>query len=174
MTYKTHPSTPLIVSLFVTSINTSVPNTNTTSPVLKELFTEFVRVTPAMADGGWAGYSTTSPMGPTFTKSLGFFYAVPNVSWAVANATMNPFFDFARALAARSSVETIGQLTILAAGTFPVASFATLYDTYLANTTGQVGDNVEITSRLLPRTTIEQGHESVADTLLSFPSALHQ
>ena len=51
VTYKTYPSTPIVVSAFSAYINTTAPNA-TTSPVLQDLFTEFVRMTPAMSDGG--------------------------------------------------------------------------------------------------------------------------
>ncbi|KAF7791875.1 hypothetical protein EIP86_002899 [Pleurotus ostreatoroseus] len=147
VTYKTYPSTPIIVSNFSAYINTTVSNA-TASPVLQELFTEFVRMTPAMSDGGWAGYATIAPMAPTFANSLAFTYLAPNLSWEAANATMNPFFDFARALAANSSVETTGKLNIVAASTIPMDSFATLYERDLAKATGPAGTS-ELTSRLI-------------------------
>lgn len=130
---------------------------------------------PAMSHGGWAGYSGLPPSlrPPTHAPSLRFYYIAPNLSWEDANATMNPFFAFAHELAANSSVETTAKLHIAYAKTFPVESFASVYNTYLANSAGHAGVQVEVTSRLLPRESIEQDYEKVAETLLALPSVGH-
>ncbi|KAJ3520405.1 hypothetical protein NM688_g9166 [Phlebia brevispora] len=170
VTYRTHPSTPLILAIFSAFINSTLPSgTTTASPILEDLFVELVRMTPAMSDGGWAGYTTVVPMPPTNQPSLQMGYIAPNVSWEKANSTMNPFFAFAEALAANSTFQTTGKLIILAAETSPINSFATLWNMSFANTTGQVGSQVEITSRLLPRSLIEDNPVKVAKTLLSVP-----
>ncbi|PSS36768.1 hypothetical protein PHLCEN_2v1399 [Hermanssonia centrifuga] len=171
VTYQTHPSTPLIAAFFSTHVNTTVNNASasTPSPVLNQLFTEFVRVTPALSDGGWAGYATIVPGPPTNAPSLRFFYIAPDISWEVANATLNLFFAFAQNLSAHSSVENGGALSIDVATSFPVDSFYSLYELIFTNETGQVGAPVEIASRLLPRKLIEDDYHKVADTILSLP-----
>ena len=127
-----------------------------------------------MADGGWAGYASVLPIAPTNATSLQFFYIAPNVSWAAANASMDPFFSFAQNLSTTSSVETGGKLIITFSGTSPMDSFAQWYTEFFLNTTGQVGSPIEITSRLLPRSTIVHDYQDVADTLLSMPYPLLQ
>ena len=175
VTYQTHPSTPLIAAFFTAYINTTIPNSSTNaSPTMEKLFTEFVRLTPAMSDGGWAGYGGLAPIPPTNAVSLQFFYIAPNVSWGAANATIDPFFSFAQNLAANSTVGTGGELTITFAGTFPMPSFESWYDQFFLNVTGQVGSPTEITSRLLPRSLLEDDYVNVARTLLSLPSSLWQ
>ena len=54
VSYQTHPANPLVRAEFVATINST--NTTAPSPLLRALFTEFVRITPFISDNGWAGY----------------------------------------------------------------------------------------------------------------------
>jgi FAD/FMN-containing dehydrogenase len=167
VSYQTYPAKSFVAASFTSYINTT--NITASSPVLKTLFTEFVRITPSLSDSGWAGYAEVQPSAPTNAKSLHFFYLIPNVSWAEANATIDPFFNFARSLAANSSVEDGGQLTAVSAETLPPNPFQ-FYETQIIRPGApNVGTNLEIGSRLLPRTLIENDHEKVAETLLEVP-----
>lgn len=174
VSYQTHPSTPLTAAIFVSSINATASSSNGSAasvpPVLSKLFTEFVRQTPAMADGGWSGYSIIGPSPVSGgAPSLSFLYIAMNVSWDVANATMLPFFEFANTIAANSSTED-APLTIDTAITVPYQSFGDWERQFFANATGEVGGNTELGSRLLPRDIIETQPEEVAETVLAVPN----
>ena len=56
VSYQTHPAVPLVGAVFTAAV-ISPASFSTPSPILTRLFTEFVRVTPSLSDGGWSGYS---------------------------------------------------------------------------------------------------------------------
>lgn len=168
VSYQTHPSTPVIGGFFMSYINTT--NIATPSPLLKKLFREFVRLTPAMADAGWAGYASLAPVAPTNAQTLQFFYVAPNVSLDAATEVMDPFFSFAQDLVANPSVDDGGSLNITYAAAVPFESFQAWEKLlFRMNASTLVGGNVEIGSRLLPRSLIEDEYEGVAETILQLP-----
>lgn len=167
VTYKTRPSVPLIASFFATTINSSSTGP---SPVLSELFTEFVRVSPTLSDAGWGGYSMLAPGSAGTSLALQFLFIAPNISLSQANDSLNPFFAFASSLAANSSFENGGALQITANLSIPVDSFNT-WETQFFRDPGQVGTNTELGSRLLPRTVIEKDYKKIAQALLPLPGA---
>ena len=120
-----------------------------------------------MVDDGWTGYTDTLPSDDTGVQAVRVAYIAMNVSWEIANATMLPFFEFAHALAANSSVEDGGKLTIDLATTLPMASFADWENFIFRDKRGQVGENVELGSWLLPREPLVGNYEQVAETFLS-------
>ena len=169
VTYQTHPSTPVIATFFDANVNSAASGPDVVGKTnFEKLFTEFVRLTPAMADGGWAGYmaATTVAIPGAGTPSMEVLYMAPNVSWAAANATMNPFLDFAESLASDSH----GQL-VVSARTTQFDSFSGWYENVVHNITMQqtVGLRAEITSRLLPQSLFETDYKNAARTLLSIP-----
>lgn len=164
VSYQTHPANPLVFAQFTATVNTT--NTNTTSPLLKTLFTEFVRQTPSLADAGWAGYPSVS-VGPPAPQQGLTLILLNYASWADANATINPFFDFARSLAANSSSEGGDTLTVVNAKTSAPQLFKDFERTVIRPSSSETGINIEVTSRLLPRTLFETDHVKIADTLLA-------
>lgn len=168
VSYQTHPSTPVIAGFFLSYINTT--NLATPSPLLKKLFTEFVRLTPALADAGWSGYASLLPGAPTDAPTLQFFYLAADVTLEAANAAMGPFFAFAQNLVANPSVDDGGSLNVTYAATVPFDSFQA-WETALfrSNASTLVGVNIEIGSRLLSRSLVEHEHETVAEAILNLP-----
>ena len=80
----------------------------------------------------------------------------PNISSADANATFLPFAQYVE--------EATGGLA--QATTIPFPSFYEFYITIFSNP-GQVGSNVEIASRLLPRSLAETDPAKAAEIILS-------
>jgi hypothetical protein len=140
-TYRTHQKFPLTSVIFFANF--------TSATTAKSVVTEYVKMHPALADAGWGGYSFLS------TDSLGFLYVAPNISLAEANTTIQPFVNFA----VNATGAALPQLT-------PYDSF---YSWYAASfpMTGQVGTNVELGSRLLPRDEAVNNAANVADIMLS-------
>ena len=95
------------------------------------------------------------------------------MSWTQANDSLNPFFSFAQSLSLNSSIEHGGVLQIDANTTLPMDSFYTWESRFFRNTTS-IALNGEAGSRLLPRTTIEQDYERVAQALLTLPGPSSQ
>jgi hypothetical protein len=125
--------------------------TNFTSPAIAQnVTTEFIKVHPNFSDAGWGGYIFLS--NSSFTSIL----AIPNISWADANATFLPFAQY------------VGDATngSVVAKTIPFPSFYEFYLTFF-NTSGQVGTNVELASRLLPRCLAETDPAKAAEIILS-------
>ncbi|EGN97606.1 hypothetical protein SERLA73DRAFT_110899 [Serpula lacrymans var. lacrymans S7.3] len=146
VTYHTYPSFPVAAVFF--EANT------TNTDVMQTVFTEFTRIHPAISDAGWSGYALIS------SEAMGFFYIAPNTSVAQANATFDPFFTFAQNLTSQG--------LIVSNYTVPFDSWYSWYTT-LFNTTGQVGGNSQISSRLLPRESFENNYEQLAKTLFALP-----
>jgi FAD/FMN-containing dehydrogenase len=147
VTYKTHDLVPL--SAFFLSANFSNPD------IAQEVITEYLKMHPTLADAGWGGYADA--VSPT---SLSFFYVAPNMSLAEANATLLPFVNFAQNA-------TGGALQLLAV---PYDSFYPWYDIIFASGF-QVGTNIELASRFIPRDILEKDPAKVAQTLLSLDGA---
>ncbi|KAI0329054.1 FAD-binding domain-containing protein [Cubamyces sp. BRFM 1775] len=159
VTYRTHAATPVVAAILIASAEGSQSN-----PTLREAFTELVRITPQLTDFGWGGYTIFEPANDTTTFLI--TYLIPNVSWSQANATINPYFEYVQALASNSSGQDT--LTVLTALTQPFPSFYDWFTTIIPKV-GEVGVNVEIGSRLLPRSTLENEYEHVAQELLELP-----
>ncbi|KAH9902821.1 FAD-binding domain-containing protein [Cubamyces lactineus] len=157
--YRTHATTPVIAAILIASAQGSQSN-----PTLRKAFTELVRITPNLTDSGWGGYTLFETANGTTTFLI--TYVAPNVSWAQANATINPYFELVQALASKSSGQNA--LTVLTSLTQPFSSFYNWYTTTIP-TVGEAGANTEIGSWLLPRNTLENEHEHVAQELLNLP-----
>lgn len=141
-TYLTHDPVPLTAAYFLSNFSTPA--------VAQEVVTEYVKIHPTLADAGWGGYSFLGNQG------LQFFYVAPNVSVADTNATINPFFRFAQ------------NATAGAVQSFLIhyGSFYEWYTTlFLAGE--QVGTNLEIGSRLVPREMFENDAAKVAKAMLT-------
>jgi FAD/FMN-containing dehydrogenase len=144
-TYQTHPSLPASASFFVFNFTNLV--------AAKKLTSEFIHINPSLVDAGFGGYAFIT------NATLAGLFLAPNVSLAVANATWQPFFDFAQNLTSQGVVVT--------------ANFVVSYDSFYAwykqlfSSNGEVGQNTEIASRLLSRTLVEKNYENVADTMLN-------
>jgi hypothetical protein len=143
VTYQTHISVPVIAVFF----NSSSSSRTTT----KQLFTEFLRIHPALSDAGFGGYAFYS------NTSLGWIYLASNISEATANASINPFFTYAQNL-------TTEGLNITIATTAPFESFYAWYREFFA-TGNQDGGIVELASRLVPGELVEGDYKQLADTL---------
>lgn len=141
-TYATHDPFPLVQVDFTASF---------TSPeIAKTVLTEYVRLHPSLADAGWGGYSFL------VADTLVFFYVAPNISVETATATLDPFFKF-------TQNATSGLASISA------SPFDSFYSWYSSNseTDGQVGTNVELASRLIPRDIAENDPAKVAEAMLA-------
>lgn len=141
VTYRTHDSVPLTGVLIVANFSTPV--------VAKTVLTEFVRINPALADAGWGGYAFV------LSNALTMVYVAPNISVADANATIDPFVSFASNATHNAAVSYLVSYD----------SFYSLNEQLFA-TGQQVGTNLELGSRLIPRKLIESNSTEVADSLL--------
>jgi len=146
VTYRTYDLVPLTMS----GINVTFSDPQ----VAQTVTTEFLRLHPKLSDAGWGGYSFIN------NQSLFAFFVAPNVSLTEANATIVPFFDFAR--------NATGQPDALAF-TLPFENFHTWVNQTINSGQGfdQVGGNVELASRLLSRDAAEHRAEETAQLLLS-------
>ncbi|OJT04823.1 hypothetical protein TRAPUB_4395 [Trametes pubescens] len=160
ITYRTHPRVPVIGAFFSVGANASQPSAS-----LLAAFTELVRITPSLTDAGWGGHTDVVPafLGAG-TIRFEITYIAPNVSWAAANATIQPYFDFVGALAANSSGDAAPMVVSFAA-TKQYTSFFDWYTQTIREILG-VGTNLELGSWLLPRTTLEDNPQGVAETVL--------
>lgn len=170
VTYKTRPSMPVIAALFSSSINIT---SNEPSTALTQLVAEWLRITPTHSDAGWGGSSTLIPGSNSPSAAFQVLLIALNMSWTQANDSLNPFFLFAQSLSLNSSIEHGGVLQIDANTTLPMDSFYTWESRFFRNTTS-VALSGEAGSRLLPRTTIEQDYERVAQALLTLPGPSSQ
>ncbi|KAH7921264.1 FAD-binding domain-containing protein [Leucogyrophana mollusca] len=146
VTYQTHPTFPITTVFF----NATATNT----AVMKKLFTEFVRIHPALSAASFGGYATPA------NTSLNLFYNLPNGTDSRANASFESFFGLANNLTAEG-------LEIAAQETGTYDSFDQWYQSIFANTTGDAGI-VELASRLLPTALFaEDEYEAFADKLFT-------
>ena len=117
----------------------------------QKLLTEFIRISPSLSDAGWGGYVTM--------VTSGLFYAImgaPNVTWAQANATWDPFHAYANSLASEG-------LQVSTALTAPFASWHSWYNNFLPPEL--TGNNFELGTRLLSRDLVVNNYQNVAQTL---------
>ncbi|KIK55609.1 hypothetical protein GYMLUDRAFT_175341 [Collybiopsis luxurians FD-317 M1] len=152
VTYNTHPQESVILI--------AVEIANFTTPTqAQSIVSEFIRLSPSLSDLGWGGYAFISP------QSFLFAGLAPNTSWADANATVKPFFDFvANATSGSAILDTI-----------PFDTFYSVYTSLLstnASGTDGIGSNNELASRLIPRDLVEKDYDRVSETLLSLNSSL--
>ncbi len=162
VTYQTRPSTPVVAFFLSATANSTRPNA-----ALTAAFAELVRVTPALETAGWGGYSFVTPNPGDGHLSLVAFCIVPNVTATQANATVLPFLDYVRAVAANSSASGNPE-DVLELGVALTTQFRSFYEWYdfVFKSGSQVGANVQIGSWLLPTDVIEDKHEDVAQTLM--------
>ena len=117
----------------------------------QKLLTEFIRISPSLSDAGWGGYVTM--------VASGLFYAImgsPNVTWAQANATWDPFHAYANSLASEG-------LQVSTAMTAPFDSWHSWYNNFLPPEL--TGNNFELGTRLLSRDLVVNNYQNVAQTL---------
>ncbi|KAI0635700.1 hypothetical protein C8Q77DRAFT_1099088 [Trametes polyzona] len=161
LTYRTHETLPVVGAFLVLSINTSSPSSN---PAFQQIFSELLRITPNLTDEGWGGFGSTGQIDVnTFTYTIAVL--LPNATQAAANASILPYFDFVRALAANASPEE-GSITVEDATTRPFASFLDWYDFIQPEAAG-VGSTIELGSWLIPAEPLEENPAHVANTLLT-------
>lgn len=170
VTYQTHPSIPFIGGYFSTTIDSINPVKFSKTLALQKLVTELVRLMPQLVDSGWAGYPTIEPDPRTGVPSLVFLLLAPNASWAAANETLNPFFDYARALAVESPLEDGSSVAVNAGYTKELESFHE-WETAWFRKIGLVGSNVVLGSRLVPREIIEKKYVELGEEIAEFPGA---
>ena len=143
-TYRTHPSVPLTAAYLVAN--------TTNNDTFKMLFTEFIRMHPALSDAGFGGYAMVT------YNSIEMVYIGMNVTQEQANKTIDPLFAFASNLTSQG-------LNISTAVTVPYPSFYVWYSS-IFSTGIQVGYSNEIASRLVSRDTCERNPEDIADAVL--------
>jgi len=150
VSYRTHPSTPFSAAFF--SANRTA--TNYTDPdAVQKIFSQLVRITPDLVSKGYGGY------GGADSSAIYFFLLSPTQTYAQANETFQPFYDYAFSLAEAGGLN-------LTNFTVPYPSFTSWYST-LFPTTGQVGSPNEISSWLLPKDVMTKDPDGVAKQLLS-------
>lgn len=116
---------------------------------------EFIHAHVTLSDNEWGGYSFLSNV------TLFFIYFAPNVSLPDANATITPLFNV---------LQEVGNGTAIT----QLVSFDSFFDLEHVDApvtqASQVGNIVEISSRLLSRDTALNKADDTARILLSFPS----
>ncbi|OBZ79722.1 putative oxidoreductase ORF5 in fasciation locus [Grifola frondosa] len=161
VTYRTHPSLPLIGAFFTASVNSVQP-----TPALQALFAEYVRITANLSDVGWSGRASVFTDVATGSLVMSLTYTNLNASWAQANASIEPFFTFAQNLA--SSTNNSDSLIVRSAFTAPFDSFFSWYTQIAAGIPPVSGVSGSLGSWLLPRDVIANDYKAVAKTLISF------
>ena len=149
----------------VASIDGPTPNA-----AVSQVFTELVRITPQLTDAGWGGYTVASLKNGSY--ALTFIGLLPNTTSEEANSTINPFLDFVQDVAANST-STGNASDVLNVQGATVASFPTWRDWYesiFGQPGSEVGFNGDLGSWLIPRDTVEDDYELVAETILSVPN----
>ncbi|TCD61697.1 hypothetical protein EIP91_008048 [Steccherinum ochraceum] len=136
------------------------------TPILSKLITEFLRLSPQLADAGWSGYPMVERDPVTKVPFMRIVLIAPNT--AKANETIHPYFSYAKSLAATSKYEGDGSLTITMAGTYASESYAAWEKTWLPKI-GLVGDNMLMGSRLIPRNVVEEKYEELGPLIATFP-----
>jgi len=142
VSYRTYPSIP-VAAIFYTA---TTDGANTT----RALFAELLRITPQLSDAGWAGY------GGVRNDSMYFFYIAPNVPVAVANASVQPYFQYSANMTGVVSQQTY---------VVQYPSWYAWYTQIFTNGT-QNGGNVLIGSRLLTRDALETKYQELSDVFL--------
>jgi hypothetical protein len=143
VTYRTHGPTTVVAQVMVA--------TSTNPVTYAKLITEFIRISPSLSDTGWSGYNSFILPGTFSTLTI-----APNVTWAQANATWDPFFSFANNLTSEG-------LEITTAFTLPFDSWCAWYKELLPPFL--TGSNYDLASRLFPKDTVLQDWEKIGSTL---------
>jgi hypothetical protein len=138
----------------MTGLNITIPKVEMALPVI----TEFIKLYPKLSDLGWGGYSGFG------NDSLMAFWVAPNMSWAQANETIQPFFDFVK--------NTTGQPDAMTFS-YPFDNFTAWLNVTFGMAGGgltQVGTNVELSSRLMSYDAASDARaEETAKILLQVP-----
>ncbi|GJE99667.1 FAD-binding domain-containing protein [Phanerochaete sordida] len=164
-TIQTHAPRPIVAASFVATINMSRPLAQAPgSPTLRLLFTELVRMTPLLADVGWAGYASVRASEDQAHSAVTLTYIAP-ASAPTAVPFMDQFFAFARQLALTASDDD-GRLSLFTTTITPYPSFGVWEAAHFRGRVGEVGMNLEIGSRLLPPSLLVRDFRAVADALL--------
>ena len=122
-------------------------------------------MTPNLSDAGWGGSASLAADPSTGHLGLSAMFVLFNGTSAHANASIDPFFSAARALAAASKHGDT--LAVQEAFTTPVDSFFTWYQEFFPPTSGgSAGTSGALGSWLLPRDVVQRDPEHVAQTLL--------
>ncbi|KAL4062009.1 hypothetical protein J3A83DRAFT_4178849 [Scleroderma citrinum] len=142
VTYRTYESLPVVFYAFQANV------TNTT--FMQELIAGMLQFQTNLTDDGWGGYAGIN------NTSVTFGIISPNMSTEAANASTQPWTDYAASLEGVSSFAQI-------------YTFASWYEWYMTlfNTPGQNGVNLVITSRLLSRDTLANQSKDVAEILVN-------
>ena len=148
VTYRTYESLPVAFYTFQANV------TNTT--IMKELTARMLQFQTNLTDDGWGGY------GGLTNTSIGFFAIAPNMSAEAANASTQPWIEYASSLQSQG-VSSVAEIYL-------VPSWYELY-TSIYNTSGGNGVDQMITSRLLSRDTIANRSRDVAEILVDCEAA---
>jgi len=145
-TYRTHDLAPVVLA----SINGTFPDAQAAQKVV----TELISLHPKLSDAGWGDFSTFN------NESLSIAFLAANVSWANANATFLPFFDFVRNVTGPSNMDAFTQ---------PFDNFYAWMESMARQPFSDVGGNAELASRLVSRDVATANRaEETARLLLSF------
>ena len=143
-TYQTHPKFPL---------TTPIIQVNFTSPAIAQsVVTELFRLHTDLSDAGWGAYTWVFP---EFMMAM---FIAPNVTVDDANKKLEPLVSLATNATGGAVLYTTPEY----------GSFIEWWNaTFATGAPGQVGGNVEIASRLLPRELGKESPEEVAKIALS-------
>ena len=142
-TYKTYPTISL-TSAFLTSKFTS-------PDIAQNVTTEFIKLHPIFSDAGWCLHVDLS--NSSFSANL----IAPSTAWADASLTFFSFVQYVKEA-------TDGQVQL------DITPFTSFYEFFLATAAEKertTGKQVEMASRLLPRSLAEKDPAKVAKILLS-------
>ncbi|KAF8884746.1 hypothetical protein CPB84DRAFT_1816937 [Gymnopilus junonius] len=121
--------------------------------ILSEVVTQFIRLHPTISDAGWGGYSSITP------SNLRLAFAKPNATVADANSTFAPLTNLAFN-ATGGNVQTLPL-------SYP--SFLDWFNAFFRGEAGQVGIQLYIANRLLPRKLAVENPAKAAKLMLSIP-----
>ena len=148
-TYKTYPTTSLTCAILTAKF--------ASADIAQDVITEFIRFHPNFSDAGWTAYVDLT--NSSFSANL----VAPNTTWADASLS---FFSFVNYI----EEATGGQVQL------DIIPFASFYEFFLATAAGNersTGTQVEMASRLLPRSLVENDPAKVAKILLSVGGQVH-
>ena len=95
VTYRTYPAIPVVAALLQVVVALSYA-----SQALKSTMEECVRMSSMLTDEGWGGYLIIAPLPTTSGMEVLTFEAIiPHTSWEAVNRTIQPYFDYVRAVA---------------------------------------------------------------------------
>ena len=148
-TYKTYPTLSLTSALLTAKF---------TSPdIAQDVITEFIKFHPIFSDVGWTAYVDLTKS--SFSANL----IALNTTWPDASSA---FFSFVKYVEKATGGQAKLEIT-------PFASFYDFFLTTAANNERTTGTLVEMASRLLPRSLVENDPAKVAKILLSVGVQVH-